>query len=307
MSIFIRFKWVWFLLTVTIALPVFAASGSFSVTPAKQELSLNPGQSIIKNLTIVNNLGHSADFNLSLQDLSGGSSPNTGVQLLSTGNSPYSLSHYLTLPISHLSLLAGESKDIPIAISLPANAPPGALYSALTVAVSSVTNGDAKVTARLSSLWFVRIIGPVKASGQLISFSQLGSWWSKQLHFQFTFKNDGNNYLNPYGGIELSPILGWGRWRAIVVEPNFILPDSTRIREVIAPANGFCGFYRATLKLNRGYDNIIDQRSKVLVVCYPNLGFSLLAGVLLFGLLVWLMLKLRQSKRANKLNHEKNF
>ena len=101
--------------------------------------------------------------------------------------------------------------------------------------------------------------------------------------------------------------MGWGRWRAIVVAPNFILPDSTRIREVIAPANGFCGFYRATLKLNRGYDNIIDQRSKVLVVCYPNLGFSLLAGVLLFGLLVWLMLKLRQSKRANKLNHEKNF
>lgn len=289
--------------------PLVLAAGSFSVTPGKQEVILVPGAGTIKNLSITNNLGHSAEFILGVEDIATSGTNNQGVDLLGETLSPYSLKRYLSLPTTKFTLHDGESKNIPIAINLSANVPPGSLHGAVTVAASSAGVGVAKVTARLTSLWFLRVEGPVKESGQLVDFGPLGGHWqlfTQQLRFQFSFRNDGNVYLNPYGGIELKPLIAWGGVRSVVVPPNFVLPGSTRVREVMAPAGTFCGWYKLTLKLNRGYQDKVDEQNSSLIVCGPVMsGLVLGVVILLLGFLIgWLVVKLRRGKQSLDIKHE---
>jgi hypothetical protein len=278
------------------------AAGSFSITPGKEEISLAPGGTVIKNLTIVNNLGRVANFTLGLEDIAASDQAGEVIKFLDIKASPYSFKKYLNLPLTNFTLKSGESKIIPIAVETTANTPPGGYFGALTVSAAPEGKTATKVTARVASLWFIRVTGPVKESGRLLDFGPLGSKWflgSKELRFQFSFQNDGNTYLNPYGGIELKPRLAWGFTRSIIVPPNFILPGSTRLQEITAPAGTFCGWYKTTLKLNRGYGNLVDEQSGHLIACGRGLSaIFILILLTLVGLGWWLMVKLKRAKEV---------
>ncbi len=279
------------------------AAGTFSLTPGKEEVSLAPGAATIKNLTVVNNLGREASFTLNLESVAGSEVPGETVKFLTQTASPYSLQRFLTLPVKTFTLRDGESRVVPVAIDVPATTPPGGYFGALTVAVTPESKSVTKVTARLSSLWFVKVDGPVAAAGHLLNFGPIGGvwqFWPKQLNFQFSFQNEGNTYLNPYGGIELKPRLAWGFTRSIIVPPNFVLPGSTRLFEIKAPAGTFCGWYKTTLKLNRGYNNVIDEQGGNLITCGRSFSFILLVIILILtGLTWWLVIKLKR-RHLNK-------
>jgi hypothetical protein len=280
------------------------AAPSFTLSPVKQEFSLAPGQSKIGSVMITNNLGREAVFELRVEDLTPADRPEEVLALGGDGG-PYSLKRYLILPRPTTEILDGQTLDLPFEINLPPETPPGGLQGAIVVTSRPVGDpaGGTQVAVALSALVFVRVEGEVSERGATVSFGPIGDWWQvgqSAVRFHFSFHNQGNVYLNPYGGIDLRPILAWGGRSAAVIEPNFVLPGSIRLREVVWQPETRCGLYAAQLNLNRGYTrpaNVIDHLDSRLLICPAGAAGRLLLGLIILGLLAGLMIKLKPWSR----------
>lgn len=266
-----------------IGLGIFFSFGSeaeanelITIAPAKQEVTINPGETKIINLTITSTLTTEVDFNLAVNDLVVGQN---------------SLKEIVVLPTQIKTLTPGQSVNIPIEINVPAGAYPGSRYGQIAVIVKGAGQAGearAQITTQLNSLLFVRVPGDITELGQISKFGLLNGplvTLGQKTGFYITFTNQGTGYLNPYGLIKIN------NWRGrelgyAVIDPWYVLPSSSRTRDIadlILPT----GLYRAELELNRGYDNIVDIKNVWFVVLpvwaqYLALGLGALL-VFVFG------------------------
>lgn len=282
-----------------LAWPVWAQESqpSFSVTPGKAEFTVGRGQADVGQLTVTNNLGQLVRFAIGVEDIVSNDSAASPVSLLGSDLGPYSIQPYVAPTAYSLLVPAGESRTLNFDIIVPAEAPAGTRHGAITVTAAAAGTAGAKINAQLASLVFLRIPGESLAGGQVTDFGVTGGKsvvWGRDPAFYFTFANTGNVYLNPYGLLELSPIVGLPG-ETLVIAPNFVLPGGSRIMEVgesEAINWRLAGWYRATLRLNRGYNNEIDER-QIKVVLIP--WWLVLAMITLGLVVVWrLMVKLKR-------------
>ncbi len=275
-------------------IPRETARPDFVIFPARQEMSLAPGKETIRQISVINRLGHTALFRLSVEDFTAGTGASP-VELLGDELGPYSLKNYLFLDRSEFRLGAGQTTTLNLKIALPSEAPPGGLYGAVTVtAVNESDRSNAQVSSSAASLFFVKITGPVKESGMLQSFTSRPAFnfTGKPISLAFSYANEGNVYVNPYGGIKVRNI--FGQTVAVMpIDPWFVLPQSSRIREVSWSPGYHFGWYRATVQLNRGYQNSIDEKTVSLIL----LPWPILVGILLVILALFLYKRMLQSKR----------
>lgn len=267
-----------------------ASSHTFSISPARQELELAAGQTKIFNLKVTNLSTEAEHFSLSIKDLY----PDLGGTGFTFSPNSIPASQYLfsRLDLSYpeqLTILPGETKFIPIAISVPETWPPGSLHGLLNLTLDqSGLAGTAKLNTSAGAIVLIRLAGPVKESGRLLRFNALATWLASSARpsLQIAYQNDGNVYLNPYGVITLK------NWRGVAiqknyVEPWFVLPGAIRNREItIAPLAGHWrpGFYRAQLDLNLGFNNQLSSASTYFVIS-PNPWILVLILAIIGGLL----------------------
>lgn len=275
--------------------PVFAQTEpSFSITPAKSEYTVARGGSKTATLTITNNLGRLTQFELGIEDLGTPDFPTEAIKLLGPDLGPYSLRPYLNLGNYVVTIPDQETRTIALTFQVPAGAPAGTRHGAVTV-TARAARGGAQVNARLATLIFLRIPGLTTALGRVTDFGALPNQivWGREPRFFFTFENLGNVYLNPYGVVELSPRFALPG-ATLPVSPNFVLPGGSRIREVGETGINWrlAGWYEARLKLNRGYNNELDQLVINLLIVPWWLVFFV---ILVLLALIWrLVLKLRR-------------
>ena len=266
---------VLFLSTTLVARAAPALTG-FVLQPAKVEIILKPGELIKRELTVMNENDRPVRVQITLEDFGPDLTPAAPVNLAepAAGN-PFSLQPYLTLPVRTLDLAPGQSARVPVFISLPvlpsgeSAAAVSGLYGAVIFSFAPVESEPAEnywttTHSRLGALFFVRTTGlAVRETGALAGFGLLGGRLIKANHpptFYLNYTNQGNIHLNPYGVIFLTNRLT-GQQSEIIVDPWFVLPQSSRIREIAAAAVPSAGWYRAELKLNRGYADLIDAQS----------------------------------------------
>ena len=240
----------------------------FVVGPGKLELQLSPGQSQTIDLTVANRLGSDKIFSISEEDFTGSNNPDQPVILLGSDRGPYSLKDDIYIPSPTIPIPFGDKAHIPITVTVPMNAQPGALYGSVLVSVVSVTgtttsNGigaSNPIITRIGTLFFVRIPGEVNAEGRLSGFSLAsgGVVWSSSLSktspilFNILFKNTGDVYLAPYGTISVTNMMG-STVANISVDPWFAMPQSVRFRQVEWDPTFLFGRYVAHAVINRGY------------------------------------------------------
>lgn len=270
-----------------------AIEPSLTLGPGKIEVELIPGGQITKNIFVTNNLGREAIFDLSFEDIEALPAKDGGVKFLGQATGQFSLKNYLNVPEQSFVLANGEKKTIPVTVTLPNQAPVGSLHGAilLTPRVSNQSAGP-QTRPRLGLLVFVKVAGERQESGSLVGFTKDHFIYvgSQSAIFSLLFKNQGNTYVNPYGLITLKPLF-WGATKNLVIKPWFVLPQSSRSRALIAPKLG-AGIYQAELKLNRGYNNIIDsQRVWFVVISWPVLLLIIILGLLGSGVVYRFMIK----------------
>ncbi len=238
--------------------------GDFVAGPGKVELEVKPGESVTRNITVTNRMGDTRFFNLDVEDFTGSSDTETPVVLLGDEKGPYSLKDYISFPEKTFELKHGQRAVIPVTVSVPSDAQPGGLYgSVLSSTVSKPgQNGGAKnsIIARIGTLFFVTVPGPVNHEGSLKEFSTKGLqklFGSGPIGFRLLYENKGNVYVNPSGEIRIRNLMG-KEVANIEVEPWFAMPNSLRSREVEWKSSFLIGKYTATASIDRGYDNIVD-------------------------------------------------
>jgi len=142
--------------------------------------------------------------------------------------------------------------------------------------------------SRIGTLFFVTTPGEILADGELRSFTTLGDkhlYFRGPVSFALLFENTGTTHLNPYGEIRITNLLGQ-EVGFVELDPWFSLPDSLRSREVTWDRGSIFGVYTATAQINRGYEDIVDEKTLTFYVL--NLPV-LLTGVGAILLLFWLV------------------
>lgn len=273
--------------------------GDFVLGPGKTELWLEAGDKFSKYLYITNRLGRTMNFKVEIEDFTGTYDPEETIRLLGEGKSPFSLKDFLKPEITEFILEHGQRMTLPIEISIPEDMEPGGLYGAGLISAFSrevgpgAGKGEAQtqimVFTRLATLFFVRIKGDVLEEGFLKDFITPEKFYGKgPIDFQVLFENTGNVHISPYGLIEIKNLLG-KKIDEIPLDAWFAMPDSLRLRETSWERVRLFGRYTATAKINRGYQDIIDEKTIYFwVIPWKIIGAGFIVLVLVIWFLKWI-------------------
>lgn len=269
--------------------------GDFVVGPGKTELTADPGQTIVKEITITNRISDNRVFRLTVDDITGSADGSSAVSLTDGERGPYSIKDYISFPEDTITLGLGERARIPVTITIPADAEPGGLYGSVLVSTERVDDSQVQdvprspVIARIGSLFFVTINGAIENSGKTTGIKTLdGTWWYERgpVNLGITYENTGSVHLNPYGEVSVTNMFG-EQVGFIELEPWFVLPQSLRTRDIAWEREFLLGRYTVTAKINRGYDDVIDEVSTTFWV----LPWKIVLGI--FGILFVIIFALR--------------
>src|SRR3989344_5576517 len=269
-----------------------ATNDSVILMPSKLELTASPGEIIHREFTLINQTESDIGVTLHFESLATPVDLHDGAALAEGVMPISSLTTHLSTEKQNFILTSHRRTSVPIIIKLPENISPGGYYGAavfsITPTSNNLDNGPRFVT-RLAGLMFVRVTGPVIESGTLLDFNLLGKPFRFSIRpptFYLTFKNTGTIYLNPYGSIGLKNKFG-GEKVDLAIDPWFVLPDNTRIRELTPSQTLSSGWYEARLLLHHGYSDgdIIDNQSINFIIITPTV---ILGGGL--GLIILLII-----------------
>lgn len=242
--------------------------GDFVVGPGKVELQIAPGQSKIVTISVSNRTGAAKLFKLEMEDAAGSQDPNTPVVLLGEQTGPYTMKDFISVADDSFIIEHNKRVQIPVTITLPANAEPGGLYGSLLVTTSSVepaTESGAPrsaIVSRIGTLFFITIPGTVERNGQVVDFSTVPdqTFYTKgPITMGVLFENTGSMHLNPYGSLTVTNLFG-EEVGFVEIEPWFVMPKSLRLREITWDRELLLGRYAITANINRGYDDVIDTK-----------------------------------------------
>ncbi len=273
-------------------LPDVSVEGDVVIGPGKIELSLDPGGTAQETIYFTNRTGRTVNFTVNVEDFKGSRDVNQGTVFLGDQKGPYSLKDYLHPDTWTFTLNHGQRMVLPVKIEIPQDAEPGGLYgvvfgTAQPPEYDRAANGNEAaatvgIAARVGTLFFIKVNGNAKEDGQLNNFSTKDnkSYYEQgPINFQFTYVNNGNVHLVPYGLIEISNMAG-KKVGQIEIPPYFAMPDSERLNEAKWDKKMLFGKYTAMLSLNRGYGDIVDSKQISFWVVPWKLMLAGLAGLI---------------------------
>lgn len=282
-------------------------TGAFIVHPARVELALSPGKEMGRDITLSNNTNAPLHVEVSFEDIAPStqySFADDPVLLVEDKGGRYSLREFISTPKVSFDILSGAEVILPITVRIPKDAEPGGRYGSVVIDFSPALpeggGSKVKVNGRVAALLFVRVEGEVKEEGKLTAFGLFNNARvvrspsnDAPVRFQVAYENTGTVHLNPYGRVTLTDLSG--RKQTTVIPPWPVLPGATRMLEVDVLSPLFPGYYKANLELNRGYENIVDDR-EVRFWVIPGLRGTLILIVVLIGL-GWLLKRSWQISR----------
>ncbi len=280
----------------------------FVVGPGKFELELAPGQSRTVEIAVSNRMGEAKWFKFEIEDTAGSVDGSSAIRLLGSERGPYTLRDFISVPTMEFLLQHGERARIPVTISLPADAEPGGRYGSLVV--STVTKDanpnpvgetlpSSAIVSRIGTLFFITTPGESNRSGELRSFTTVGGksfYNSGPVNFGIAYENTGSVHTSPYGEIRINNMFGEEVGYSALT-PWFAMPQSLRTREVVWDRELLVGRYTATLFLNRGYDDIVDEASVTFYVLPWKLVLAVFLGLFLLIVSVRFVLNRFEVKR----------
>ncbi|MBP6924093.1 MAG: hypothetical protein KBC62_00915 [Candidatus Pacebacteria bacterium] len=244
--------------------------GDFVVGPGRAEITVSPGETLVQEITVTNRISAGRTFKLEVEDITGSVDGSSAVSLTGTERGPYSIRDYISFPTDTFVLDLGERARIPVTIKIPENAEPGGFYGSVLVSTDRTGTSDAgaprsPIVARVGSLFFVTVRGDIEMSGETKDIKTLdGKVWYEEgpINLGITYENTGSVHVNPYGEVSISNMFG-EEVGFVELEPWFVLPKSLRSREVTWDREFLFGRYKVTARINRGYENQIDEVNTV--------------------------------------------
>jgi hypothetical protein len=301
------------LITVGIACSVIAAQ-ALTVSPAKAELTADPGETIQESFLIINENDNEQTYYTTIKKFEAQGETGTPNFVASKEGLP----SWIAVQ-EKVTLKKGERVKIPYSVTVPQGAEPGGNFAAifLSTVPPSAGEGEVSVGAELGMLVLLKVTGDAKVDGGLLSFiikENKKVITSIPVEFRYRFGNKGGDRLKPEGFITIKNMVG-GELAKLDANKSMgnVLPSSVRAfdvkyGEVVAPAvsapffehvsfqmdNFALGMYTATLDLAFG-----DKKTASSSVTYFVFPWQLLTvvGISLLVIVILLVVLLKQYNR----------
>lgn len=189
---------------------VFAQQQEAGITliPAVIEKSVNPGDVFVETLTVTNVSGEDKEYFVYKKNITG--VENGGVPVFAKDESertPYEITEWFQVPTAPIKVLADQSIDVPITISVPSTASPGSHFGGVFISAEppKLRETGAGVGFEVVSVISLRINGDVNDSARIRSFStDKLLYGSKHVAFTAKIENQGNILIRPHGAVSIT-------------------------------------------------------------------------------------------------------
>ncbi|MBI5405395.1 MAG: hypothetical protein HY976_04185 [Candidatus Kerfeldbacteria bacterium] len=235
----------------------------------------------------------------------------SGVPAFITDQPVEGLASWIKIAAGPFPLQPGERVEIPVEITVPANADPGGHFAGILFSPQApADDAQVAITSKVGTLILVRVAGEVRESATVASFgTETGKTQYNRLPIELAarIQNSGNVHIRPNGNITIRNMLGG---TTVVLPVNSVqgavLPASVRKFTAVwektaltGKSNFFSEFgrewknfalgpYTATLSLTYGQNNDKTLNSSYQFFVFP--WRVLLLSVIIIILAIWLIM-----------------
>jgi hypothetical protein len=240
------------LLVVTLLLVAPASArcatheGSLLTSPSRIVSSVAPGAESTVRVTVKNLLGRPVTVRIGTADLAPGTDDYSRV--VDSGDAPRGAGAWLTPSVVDVRLLDGQSRDVAVAVHVPATASAGGYYGAIVVQQDEDARGDGAVAIHLRIVTNVTVIvpGAIEYAAKVTDL-HVPRVARGDARLSFTVRNTGNIHTRPTAQVELRGPHGWKRRRDLAVEE--LMPGGRRTLDTRLRVAPIPGRIRATVVL----------------------------------------------------------
>ena len=255
------------------------ATEALTVSPAKIEVSGDPGSSLTGTIKLFNESNRAQTFYTSFENFE--PSDDTGAPRFIGAED--GLATWLTTTPS-ISLNPQERVEVPFTINIPENIDPGGYFSAIFFGTQppAPEGGVIAIGGRIGVLTLLRVNGDISEEAGVLDYGTRESrrfYSLPPVDFEYRFSNNGGDRVIPRGDIEVKNT--FGKVRSVIdanpTEGN-VLPSSARRfyvtwgAEISSSQNFFqtasaqlrnfhFGYYTATMNLGWGFTNQVSDSS----------------------------------------------
>lgn len=271
---------------------------ALEIAPPRLDVSADPGTTVRTKLSLRDVAAIPLRVNNQINDFV--ADGESGVPKILTDESeqtsPYSLRDWIQ-PIPQLTLQPREIVDVPVVISVPANASPGGYYAVVrfTAEAADQDKSGVSLSASLGALVFLRVNGEAEEKLSIVEFAtqqdgkNTGLFESTPVQFTQRVKNSGTIHLQPKGKVTVKDTFGNVIATVNVnLESSNVLPDqvrkfTSRLDSSVIGNRVMFGRYTADLTMNYGTKNqTITSSTSFWIIPYKLILFVLFAFIVLF-------------------------
>lgn len=197
---------------IAFVLSFFLAHASRAITliPPSLEYGAKPGETLTTKVKLFNESASPVTLYPSSDNFTVGDDQGTP---RFTNTPTEDLASWIKMSTAAVTLQAGDRLDVPVKISVPANADPGGHYAAIffgTAPTPTPGTSGVSIGNKVGALVIVRVDGTIEEAGTISSFTvdHSGMYSRLPVTFAVHFKNTGNIHVRPAGKITVRNMFG---------------------------------------------------------------------------------------------------
>lgn len=224
-----KLKIVFAAVVVAFSFALPGTTHALTISPARIEISGNPGQIVSGEFTVINEQQNSQTFYSSSENFEALGESGTPSFVTSIDG----LASWISVSPT-VTMAKGQEQKIPFRINIPKDADPGGYFAAIFLSTNSprTQEGQVSVGARIGLLVLLKVNGTVKEGGGLLGFTEKNGarfFTSLPITFTYRFSNSGGDRIKPDGTLVIRDMIGLS---ASNIPANIggsnVLPNSTR-------------------------------------------------------------------------------
>lgn len=288
-----------FVATVIFVAPGAYADEGFSMSPMKQSIVLDPGESYQTSVTISNPGTNDTNFSYKVEVKPFYVDEN--YQSVFEEYEQYSqIVDWITLDSPDTGVIEpNESREILFTINVPSWAPGGGQYASILVSSNGGASGGGMTineTVAMGHIIYAEITGKTSKQGEFLDMSLPGVIFSGYISGSSAIRNTGNTHGEAKYTLQVYPLFSDEEVFSNAEAPytHYIIPGRTYYdNDTIWPGTPAIGIFNVVYTVE--YEGVVKQVSKMVIKCPIYLLFVVLA--VFIGIIIWIVMRIRSRRK----------
>jgi len=290
------FKFIFFLfILLACCLPTVSAQEPLVVAPARQEISVDPGEKASVVLRFFNQSKVPMTGLIKVADFIVDDKIGTPRFLEDANQSSprFSASQWINLPFDKMTIEPDNKITVAASIDIPKGARPGGRYAAIYFEPSGELSSAPKdnsgkaemvISSRIAGLLYIRVNGPIQEQGLVSRLFAPSFYEYGPVSVEAEILNRGDYHINPNGSITLTDMFGNRVDEQKLTRLN-IFPDATRAYTAALGKKWLVGRFKLQLAATYGEKGQVLSRSIEVWVLPWRVGIIIVLSLIIIFLM----------------------